>query len=102
MTNTVVERIVQRVRPDGSVGPALDTAFALSALTTLDGPADARAALAEALRGSQLADGSWERSIFYYGGPNEVFGWASEALSTASALQALVRHERTATRMEVA
>lgn len=94
VTNTIVERIVRSVRPDGSVGPALDTAFALAALTTLDGPDHTRAALADALRRSQLDDGSWERSIFYYGGPNEVFGWASEALSTASALQALVRHER--------
>jgi hypothetical protein len=27
--------------------------------------------------------------VFYFGGPDEVFGWAAEALSTAVAVRAL-------------
>lgn len=89
ITDTVAARIIERVRADGSVGPPLDTAFALSALANLGLAPEARVELAASLRRSQLPDGSWERSVFYYGGPREVFGWGSEALSTASALAAL-------------
>ncbi len=87
----VVARICERV-DDGSVGPPMDSALALLALQTLDGPASARDELARGLVADQLDDGSWERSIFFYGGPKEVFGWASEALTSAWAAQALHRH----------
>lgn len=89
----IVERIAERSGPDG-VGAPLDTALALVALHRFEAPADLRDQLRRALVDAQLADGSWERSIFYYGGPDEVFGWASEALSTATAVQALHLSDR--------
>lgn len=89
---TICARIADRVDADGGVGPPLDTALALLALQGFDGPAHLRDELVGNLMGRQLDDGSWARSIFYYGGPREVFGWASEALGTAWALQALNRH----------
>jgi len=86
-----------RERWEGSAGIAapLDVASALLALQTFGGPDPLRAELAAALAERQLDDGSWERSIFYYGGPDEVFGWASEALSTACASLALTREDGT-------
>jgi hypothetical protein len=93
----VVARICERI-DGGSVGPAMDSALALLALQTLDGPSSAQEELAGALVAGQLDDGSWERSIFFYGGPKEVFGWASEALTTAWVLQALTRHVGTSGR----
>ena len=91
----VTGRIAERVDSHGSVGPPLDTALALLAVQGFEGPATLRAELARSLVERQMDDGSWERSIFYYGGPNEVFGWASEALGTAWSLQALERERRT-------
>lgn len=91
---TVVERIAERVDDRGAVGPPLDTAFALSALQCFDGPGDVRARLAASLRERQAPDGSWERSVFFYGGPKEVFGWASEELTAACACQVLDREAR--------
>lgn len=89
---TIVERILDRIDDRGAVGPPLDTAFALIALCEFSAPESERERLADALRRTQLDDGPWERSVFYYGGPKEVFGWASEALTTATAVQALTRH----------
>jgi hypothetical protein len=85
----IVERIARRVEGDGHLGTSLDTALALVALAGFDGPVELQQRLRSALLERQMADGSWERSVFYFGGPDEVFGWGSEALSTATALQAL-------------
>ena len=93
--STVVDRIHERVDADGTVGPPLDTAFALLALNVFGAENRLRARLAGALRSSQREDGSWERSVFYYGGPQEIFGWASEALTTASCAQVLHREAGT-------
>ena len=87
----IIERIDSKVDTHGSVGPPLDTALALVALQRFDGPSELQVRLAESLVHRQLEDGSWERSVFYYGGPDEVFGWASEALTTATAVLALWR-----------
>ncbi len=84
----ITERITERLEAV-AVGPALDCAQSLVALRRFGAPASTCDRLHEALLDSQLPDGSWERSVFYYGGPQEVFGWASEALSTAVAVQAL-------------
>lgn len=85
----VIERIAGAVGPDGGVARDLDTALALLAVQRFDGPPDLRASLAAALRSRQGADGSWARETFYYGGPTEVFGWASEALTAAYAVSGL-------------
>jgi len=93
---TIVERIAEREDGSGHVGPPLDSAFALLAMCEFGGPPEVSARMAAHLRDTQLDDGAWERSIFYYGGPREVFGWASEALTTATAAQALHRHAHAA------
>lgn len=84
----VVDRITERWR-SGSLITPLDQAQSLLALQAFSATTPTRAALARALAESQADDGSWARSIFYYGGPREVFGWASEALATAYAASAL-------------
>jgi hypothetical protein len=85
----VIERIAAAVGPDGGVERDLDTALALLAVQRFDGPAQLRQDLADALRARQADDGSWAREVFYFGGPTEVFGWASEALTAAYAVAAL-------------
>jgi hypothetical protein len=90
----VVGRILDRLDATEPFGPALDTAQALVALRSFSAAADVPTSaidlLSDQLVGSQRPDGSWDRSVFFYGGPDEVFGWASEALSTAVAVRALV------------
>jgi hypothetical protein len=90
----IIERIADRTVAGRGVGPSLDTAMALLAVQRFDGPSGLRKELRDSLLDRQLDDGSWERSVFYYGGPDEVFGWASEALSTAVAVQALHHEQR--------
>ncbi len=85
----VIDRIAGAVGPDGGVERDLDTALALLTVQRFDGPADLRAALAGALVARQADDGSWAREVFYFGGPTEVFGWASEALTTSYAVAGL-------------
>jgi hypothetical protein len=93
---TICARIDSAVA-DGTPTAALDRAFALVALGQFGAGAASRPVLVEQLRETQRDDGSWDPSIFFYGGPDEVFGWASTALSTACALQALHREsERSA------
>ncbi len=85
----IVDRVADRVDGRGTVGPALDTAFALQAVQALGGSELLRRRLTEGLLALQQPDGSWEQSVFYYGGPKEQFGWASAALSTATAVAAV-------------
>jgi hypothetical protein len=84
----LTERIERRWER-GELASALDQAQSLLALQAIDAPRTVRGDLVDALLRSQRPDGDWERSIFYFGGPREVFGWASEALSTAYAAAAL-------------
>ncbi|WP_421121248.1 hypothetical protein ACE2AJ_08070 [Aquihabitans daechungensis] len=85
----VIDRIAGAVGHDGGVERDLDTALALLAVQRFDGPAALRQGLAEALVARQAGDGSWAREVFYFGGPTEVFGWASEALTAAYAVAGL-------------
>ncbi len=84
----IIDRITARIDAVAA-GPALDCAQSLVALHRFGAPSAPCDRLHQALLDTQLEDGSWARSVFYYGGPQEVFGWASEALSTAVAVQAL-------------
>lgn len=74
-------------------GPAtlspLDAAHALASLCALGEPGHHGELLATHLVDTQLDDGAWPRSIFFYGGPKEVFAWGSEDLATATAIAAL-------------
>ncbi|MGI8936846.1 MAG: hypothetical protein ACR2JF_01280 [Iamia sp.] len=86
---TVATRARQRLDAQGTLGTALDTALALGALQAFSVETTLRREMAEGLVATQCGDGSWARSIFYFGGPMEVFGWSSEALTTACAVGAL-------------
>lgn len=85
----VAERIEARTDEQGDPANGLDTALSLLALQAFATAVDLRRRLARHLIATQAPDGSWARSVFYYGGPREVFGWASEAMTTAHATQAL-------------
>lgn len=88
----IIELVADRRRADGAVGSSYETALALDALVACDAPGDLRDQLARALVERQGADGAWPRDVCYHGGPKEVFGWASEALTTAVAAGALAGH----------
>lgn len=95
---TVVARIADRAA--GGIEHDLDAAHALGALQALsDAGHEAPAATVTALVGRLLDtpgdDGAWDRSIFFHGGPTEVFAWGSEAYTTAVAVAGLDRHLRT-------
>lgn len=94
---TIIDRIAGRLDAGGGVGPPLDTALALLAVQGFDGPRTLRRTLRRSLLDRQHDDGSWSRSAFYYGGPDEVFGWASGALSTAVSAQVLAAEDRCGT-----
>lgn len=90
----VVDRISRAVLDDGTVGRDLDTALALLAVQRFGGPQPLQDRLAAGLVARQLASGAWRREVCYHGGPTEVFGWASEALTTAYAAAALATAAR--------
>lgn len=94
----IVEQIRAAIRTDGTVGTSYETGLALAALVDLAAPAEHRNLLAEGLRSQQGDDGAWPRDLCYHGGPREVFGWASEALTTAVAIGALSGHAATDSR----
>jgi len=70
----------------------LDLARAMRTAQAIGMPATVQACLAARLVASQHDDGSWNRDLVYHGGPQESFGWASEALVTAMAIAALAAH----------
>jgi hypothetical protein len=85
---TVLARILEDPGPSG-LRSDLELADAIQVLRRYDAPtADVHRLAAELVR-RQREDGSWARSICYFGGPQESFGWASEALATATAVGAL-------------
>jgi hypothetical protein len=67
----------------------LERADALRVLRRLGAEGDLIARATDDLLSRQTSDGSWERAICYFGGPQESFGWASESLATAAAIAAL-------------
>ena len=86
----IASKIRARLEPDGRPPTALDAGQALSALSAFN-RRDERGSLAEWLVETQRDDGSWPRSVCYHGGPSESFGWASDALTAATAAAALAR-----------
>jgi hypothetical protein len=84
----IEDKIARATRSDGTVGTPFDAAHALAALVAYE-RRDHLEALLDGLVTSQRADGSWERSVCYFGGPQEVFGWASDALTAAVAAAAM-------------
>jgi hypothetical protein len=87
----ILERIGATVDALEASGRDLDRALALLALVHLEAIGPVADRLADALVASQGDDGAWARDVVYFGGPTEVFGWGSEALTSAYALGALSR-----------
>lgn len=90
----VADPVVSQIEAWAQAGPsrrAIDLALARLAVERFAGPAALGAQLEDELLAAQRPDGSWPREVFYFGGPDEVFGWASEALTTAYAVAALDR-----------
>jgi len=85
----VRHRIGERVDAGPATLSALDAAHALASLCALGEPGRHGELLAAHLVETQLGDGAWPRSIFFYGGPKEVFAWGSEDLAAATAISAL-------------
>lgn len=84
--------MIERLTHDldaGELRNDLELADALRALRLLGAPPDAIERAGNELLQRQGPTGSWERAICYFGGPQESFGWASEALATATAVGAL-------------
>ena len=84
----VAERLGSRLG-EGPVPSSLDLAHGLGAVLAIGDPAGLAPDLVERLLAAQHPDGSWDRDIFFYGGPKEVFAWGSEAFTTAAAVAAL-------------
>jgi len=84
----IIRRLVEDPGPS-ALRNDLERADALRVLQQFGAPDADIAAAASDLVARQQDDGSWARSICYYGGPQESFGWASEALATAAAVGAL-------------
>ena len=78
----------------GRIEAPLDRAQAALALQAYGAAPAVLGELLDALESTQTREGCWERSVFYYGGPKELFGWGSEALTTAYAAAALARGVR--------
>jgi hypothetical protein len=88
----VLDRLARRLRDrleDGPAPTSLDLAHALGAAQAIGDPSGVSGELVERLVAVQSPDGSWDRDIFFYGGPKEVFAWGSEAFTTAAAVSAL-------------
>ena len=74
----------------------LDSAFAMTALSYLNIPVQKEAITT--LKDSQQEDGSWGNYILFYGGQQcrskaMHFGWASESMTTAFCVEALLRSQ---------
>lgn len=87
---TIIRRLAEDPGPDALRGD-LEFADALQVLLDLDAPSAVVREFRGLLLDRQLDDGSWTRSLCYFGGPQESFGWASEALATAASVGALTR-----------
>lgn len=88
LRDLVVGRLVDEIGPDGCRDD-LERADALRVLRLFRAPEASVRRFADDLLDRQRPDGSWGRSICYFGGPQESFAFASEALATATAVGAL-------------
>lgn len=87
----IIERTLNRLQPNGRIGESsLDTALGLTTLLNLNCDNDELINKAiEYLLLEQNENGSWNRRIFYYGGPKKVTGFGSEELTTSFCLESL-------------
>lgn len=88
----IVGRITRNMRVDGALGNELDTALALCSLINFGAPAPQLHRPVAHLLKVQRPGGEWPRAVLYHGGPQRVFGWGSEELTTGYCLEALERY----------
>lgn len=89
LRSTIVRRISDSQRPDGSFGNATETALKAAALVNFDAPGSVLEAAVNHLLATQQSDGSWQAHALYFGGPKRYYGWGSEALTTALCVEVL-------------
>ncbi len=88
-------RLAENIGPDGVIGEnALHTALALNALRNFDLRPDFCAAAVGYLLRAQDDDGSWDSTVFYYGGPKRLALWGSAELTTGLCLEALQHYAK--------
>lgn len=86
--------LIRRQQRDGSWGSALDTAFAVSALTIMGARGVAWDRAMSSLLSAQLSDGVWPADVVFEI-PEPAGYYSSAALTTAVAIEALTRVLRT-------
>lgn len=90
----IINRIIAKQKKDGCIGNSLlDTALALSSLFNLDFSDESflRKSV-DYLLSKQNKNGSWNRRIHFYAGPDKDLGYGSEELSTGFCLESLARY----------
>jgi hypothetical protein len=95
LREVLVEKALDRQRPDGSFGDELCTAWTVSTLLNVESDRnDAISRAVGSLLGRQFADGSWA-CVPAFAGPEppgpRTFRWGSEELTTAACVEALAR-----------
>jgi hypothetical protein len=89
----IIQRVLAFANADGSIGSnALETALAISALSTCGAPADSFSGPSSYLLGAQDPSGSWPIAPLYYSGPRRLAAFGSAQLTTAFCLEALSRN----------
>lgn len=96
--DSLTYRITALANPDGSIGDTdLDLALAICSLLNFGHRSSLLDNAVAALIKTQGASGNWQRSAFYYAGPQHAgpvsyHGWGSEELTTGFCLEALIRY----------
>lgn len=86
------DRLGRLAKDDGSVGQnPLETALATCALINFDVAPDIVHRASHSLLATQLPSGAWPIAPIYFGGKDDDTGFGSEELTTALALQVLIR-----------
>ena len=92
LVDIAVDRLGHLVNPDGSIGKnAIETALAACALLNFGAAPDTVDRAGTALIASQSPVGSWPIAPIYFGGNKDEMEWGSEELTTALALEVLIR-----------
>jgi hypothetical protein len=93
LVEVAVDRLGRLSNQDGSIGKnAIETALAACALLNFGIDSDTVDRACTSLIASQSSGGSWPIAPIYFGGNGDETGWGSEELTTALALEVLIRH----------
>lgn len=92
----IINRIKKNAHQEGRIGSSvLDTALAVSSLADFGSDnIEMMDKAIEYINAKQNSNGSWDRHLFYYGGPKKITGFGSEELTTAFCLESLEKYCR--------